>query len=135
MPTMRLSEAIRLGGLTHPQHFGGAYATDDSGQVVATCAVAGAVVALGGRVEHFPKGVFFVEQCGNYVGDFALCPATASLRGEQTACLRQDTVLATCVHLNDFHRWTREQIADWVATQERSRELPQTAPTAELVTA
>ncbi len=35
--------------------------------------------------------------------------------------------LGIVVHLNDHHRWTREQIADWVESQERLIE-PEPAP-------
>jgi hypothetical protein len=29
----------------------------------------------------------------------------------------------TVTHLNDDHRWTREQIADWVATIEQAEDV------------
>jgi hypothetical protein len=28
------------------------------------------------------------------------------------------TTIRTIAHLNDYHKWTREQIADWVETME-----------------
>lgn len=32
------------------------------------------------------------------------------------ACDRVSTVMSTCIHLNDNHRWKREAIADWTET-------------------
>ncbi len=37
------------------------------------------------------------------------------------------------IHLNDDHRWTREQIADWVATVEPSETPTPDVNDAELV--
>lgn len=38
--------------------------------------------------------------------------------GEQVAKVHLRPLLYLIVHLNDHHKWTREQIADWVESQD-----------------
>ena len=92
---LKLSEAIRLGGLLHPQCFGNYLKTDRQWRIVATCALEGATRA------GYHDDV-----------DFLLTPA------ECPVCLRIEAVRIIVAHLNDHHRWTREAIADWVQVQE-----------------
>lgn len=96
---MRLSEAIRLGSMLHPQSFGWlrAYGSDDA--IVATCAM-GAAEEVGCDTEEYKAGKVACPECPNLAG---------SLYG-------------VVVHLNDGHRWTREAIADWVATIESAQD-------------
>ena len=94
---MKLSEAIRLGAMLHPQHFGDYYDWDEHNKVIATCALGAAGQA--GYKQH-PNEAFLLT--------FTECPVCA-----WNECLR-----AVVAHLNDGHRWTREDIADWVAVQE-----------------
>lgn len=94
---MRLSEAIRLWAMLHPQYFGATYGMDVNHQVLGTCAM-GAARQAG----------FIVRREG--VLDIATrCPHCGKVR---------DALLRVITHLNDGHRWTRERIADWVATVE-----------------
>ena len=103
---LKLSEAIRLGAMTGPQTIG-ALRRGDS-----TCALGAAYRAAGllskGRyrvrievaVETFPALRTRVGACPHC----ALCAL--------------DDIGHAVVHLNDVHGWTRERIADWVATVE-----------------
>ena len=104
---MKLSEAIRLGSMLKPQGFG-----HDSARMnaKATCAFGAVQDALGRiviPVLHWP----WLTQ-GN------ACPACGEL---------DRTLSVISVHLNDAHRWSRERIADWVATIEPSEspEVPE----------
>lgn len=102
---MKLSEAIRLGAMLHPQCFGSMNRWRDGGdlpsavgddEVIATCAL-GAAEAAG-----YPD-TFSVSSSD------MVCPECP----QWTNGLEQ-----VVAHLNDRHRWTRERIADWVATVE-----------------
>lgn len=105
---MRLSEAIRLGSMMKPQGFGtgAVFAT-----VEASCALGAAADAAGimemryaGAVDKWPF-LSAVDQC--------------------PACSERTRRVDLTWHLNDVHRWSREQIADWVQTVEAR--LPETA--------
>ena len=104
---MRLSEAIRLGAMLHPQTFGRVGRYDDGAKVVATCAL-GAAKEAG----YFVGGLFAVR-C-----ERQRCPDAKCLYGRR----RRVYLTSWIAHLNDKHRWTREQIADWVDTVGRSLE-------------
>lgn len=103
---MKLSEAIRLGAMLRPQVFG--VTADDVG----TCALGGALEAIGrGHLKyhdsptHWPvAGAVVVHPVQGY--DHVLFGVARSL--------------------NDEHRWTREQIADWVETIEQQQDQPAT---------
>ena len=103
MPKLKLSDAIMLNGMTKKQGFGdkSVYSVD------APCAIGGALQAIGKQprkswsVNHYH--VFTLEW--PWVGRDSKCPA----------CLVPQTVRDTIWHLNDTHRWTRQQIAEWVA--------------------
>lgn len=99
---MRLSEAIRLGAMLKPQHFG-SLRSDDG---VATCALGAAEEASGERWQ------VWYGQHPACLQDTA-CPACTYVPRFD---LNQEPTIA---HLNDTHRWTREQIADWVETIEQ----------------
>lgn len=95
---MRLSEAIKLGAMLHPQGFGGMHVNDG------TCALGAA------------------EDAGFNVNALVDETINCAHRGQHTAC--PECAHPCCgvggvvVHLNDCHRLTREAIADWVATIE-----------------
>jgi hypothetical protein len=97
---MKLSTAIRLGAMLGPQAFGRL----DDATTGGTCAYGAALQAAGLDFYDTWKltGVFH-----------AMCPACADA---QRAADRYR--FNTLAHLNDTHRWTREQIADWVQTIE-----------------
>lgn len=105
---MKLSEAIRLGAMLKKQVVG-------SDGTHGSCALRAATDALGlhdsvrsglldysGLIERFSELLQHVH-----------CPGCAAL---------EDQLIVTIFHLNDSHRWTREKIADFVETVERSLE-------------
>lgn len=103
---MKLSEAIRLGAMLKPQGFGRA---TTGPRATATCALGAAYQASGSQhswgslCQHFPilSRLEWVE-----------CPECR---------VPHETPIP---HLNDDHRWTREQIADWLETIEAQYDTP-----------
>lgn len=109
---MKLSEAMRLGAMLHPQHFYAAWMLDDRQEILATCALGAANVA-------------------GYEDDgFALWAATCPVCANLAPWHNVSSIIA---HLNDDHRWTRETIADWVETIEPADDPPAPATTADAV--
>lgn len=110
---MKLSEAIRLGAMMHPQCFENHSEFDSHANVIATCALGAADQAgyvLSGVRRACPQGCFVCPACGN-----------------ETIYL--DYAIA---HLNDYHNWTRERIADWVETLEAHAPEPSSAEPASI---
>lgn len=95
---MRLSDAIRLGALLAPQIRDHHFQRNGAGEIIASCAIGAATHAGYCFAAHRP----FLDATRR------TCPR----------CGVSGTVLSTIAHLNDWHRWTREAIADWVATLE-----------------
>lgn len=103
---MRLSEAMRLGAMWRPQGFGQLWQERVDGSF-ASCALGAAFEALG-----CAPGTSVVRLRGatwRWLAMAAGCPA----------CHRAATREWVIEHLNDWHNWTREAIADWVETIER----------------
>jgi hypothetical protein len=107
---MRLSEAIRLGAMLHPQCFGTVrILRHDAGTpefTTHTCAL--------GAAEEAGYSLF-AELCGQSLATLADCPICCDR-------FQSWTVHGIVVHLNDDHHWTREAIADWVEAFERLNE-------------
>lgn len=112
---MKLSEAIRLGAMLKPQAFG-QYGS------VASCALRAATDALGIPPNKADSPDYDALKARyRYLDVLQPCPVpTCWLSGET------DRALAVIYHLNDHHQWTREQIADWIATIEPQDAEPQT---------
>lgn len=104
---MRLSEAIRLGAMLKPQAFGGLFKNGGSCALGAALDAIGASLGVGFRyrLELFDDASAIdagrCPQCGRFV----------DVRG-------LGLVDSMITHLNDQHHWTREAIADFVATVE-----------------
>jgi hypothetical protein len=103
---MKLSEAIRLGALLHPQCFGTLYQIDgpeEDAAIVASCALGAA------------------EQAG-----YRWWAAYGDRRSQPCpdGCALHSAMAGMIQHLNDKHRWTRERIADWVELQEGLQRAP-----------
>jgi len=98
---MKLSEAIRLGAMLNPQGFGHNRIYGPDGTKF-TCALGAAEEA----------GYNFA---GILTGPLVFHPP---IKCPACACYFYSEVPVMIVHLNDLHRWTREGIADWVATVE-----------------
>jgi hypothetical protein len=94
---MKLSEAIRLGAMMMPQAFR-TLLTDDG-----ACALGAALLAVGARPEEAVRSAL------------NRWPWASTVSADCPTCGRSRTVFRVITHLNDRHRWTREQIAKWVA--------------------
>lgn len=113
--TLKLSEAIRLGARLKPQ--GRTFLTHDG----RTCAV-GAALDVCGRLDadapeskNWHVAEMLWPWAAVVIPERIVHPVTGQAYGA--------TALRLITSLNDLHDWTREQIADWVATIE-----PQDAP-------
>ena len=108
---VKLSEAIRLGAMLKPQAFGDYWADGGSCAIGAACDAAGVMLA---DIHYFESGFEALFR--------QACPACGVTPDDKHTC--HAGFCNTVVHLNDTHRWTREQIADWVATIEAQQESP-----------
>lgn len=111
MTPMLLHEAIRLGAMDTPQAFGKAF--DGRG----TCAAGAALHAIGRLHARAATDYGQYWSVWHKVQN-APCPACGTT---------SDNRSKTIPHLNDEHRWTREQVADWVQTIECPAPDPYTA--------
>jgi uncharacterized C2H2 Zn-finger protein len=112
MKPMKLSEAIRLGAMLRPvQEFNVLFDPTSGG----TCALGAAAEALGildlTTRNNYIKGKK-VPRAWHWIKRFVECPVC----GEWSQ--RVDDMIA---HVNNQHEWTRERIADWVATMEEAQ--------------
>ena len=96
---MKLSDAIRLGAMLKPQGFEGT----GSRRCPATCAYGAALDAISS--DRFPRTEW--PWLGRLTNEKVQCPACNEKHG-----------LYIIPHLNNDHRWTREQIAEFVRTIE-----------------
>lgn len=113
---MKLSDAIRLGAMLGPQLRGGMYLPSSGG----SCALGAAILAIGKmddvrRTQQLPNqgGLRFRDitpASWRWIQADRTCPECHA--GSPTSTYK------LIAHLNDSHWWTREQIADWVATIE-----------------
>lgn len=101
---MRLSEAIRLGAMLRPQAVNFYFRDGNS------CALGGALEATG---SDYNEMSYFANEELQMRWPWAFTtPAVCPL------CLGRATVRQVISHLNNEHRWTREQIAAWVESVE-----------------
>jgi hypothetical protein len=94
---VRLSEAIRLGAMMTPQAFRTLLTADGA------CALGAALLAAGAPAERDLRGAG------------TLWPWAFTVSANCPSCRRSHLVSGVITHLNDTHRWTREQIARWVS--------------------
>lgn len=127
---MRLSDAIRLGSTLRPQAFGGLVTmvkTDGQAPVIGSCAMGAAAEALGiitidvnGHADVDTPA--YERWWASFRAPLHLysCPdPKCTYTNRHSMCLN-----TAVVHLNDAHCWTREAIADWVATVEPLESAP-----------
>jgi hypothetical protein len=116
---MNLSDAIRLGAMIRPQAFGDLFLDHES------CAMGAAYEAAGLMDEHTERRLELVPLQRWDDLTRATFPILKTKGVGCPMCGHDDGLgLAFVIsHLNDRHRWTREQIADWVETVE-PREVP-----------
>lgn len=126
---MKLSEAIRLGGMMKPQGRG----SHSMISLDAPCALGSALQSIGKQPKkwrwHGPAGELWLEPTAIWAMDvvadnwpFTLRRAECPCGSHHGFCATQRTVANIIGVLNDHHRWTRNQIADWVATVEPAEE-------------
>jgi len=98
------SEAIREGAKLRPQSFRQMY-RDGS-----TCAIGAGYEAMTGGLEGVSAAVPELEY--PYLKEPSTCPVSQ--------CQDEDAVDMTdvIIHLNDSHRWSRADIADWLEKEE-----------------
>ena len=108
---MRLSEAIRLGAMLRPQGFED-FIRDSGEGFVVSCALGAAAEAIGSpTVGDSDDAVAIIDAAfGSMLDIRRRCPVPG--------CRVRRITGNVIAHLNDTHRWTRERIAEWVATLE-----------------
>lgn len=100
------SEAMRLGAMMKPQGIGAAL---HEGKTCALGAAADAIGALNGVEKALDIEPRTLPWPWIYDGAGVECPECGG---------RCVNALNVIVHLNDWHKWTRERIADFIATIE-----------------
>lgn len=126
---MRLSEAIRLGALTGPQAYGSSLMYLPSG--IARCAMAGAAYAIGKGNFRQDTTILEFDIPNALLAATAIstCPdcgrvfhSSAWLANQNVRRLDKrpgvPAFFFTVMHLNDYHKLSRERIADWVELEE-----------------
>ena len=120
---MKLSEAIRLGAMALPPVYGPAFRCE-GGRYCGACAIGAPLYAIFGdrthdelrrRYGYDDVGVVIAAQLAfverwPWTAMEVQCPAYRFAYAQP--------VVSAMVNLFEHHKWTREQIADWVATIE-----------------
>lgn len=127
---LKFSEAIRLGAMLKPQAFG---KLQDAG---GSCAYGAALDACGIQDQD---NVTEQQLCELF--PITTAPASCPVCGlhlepqpEPWQIRELKTVDEVITHLNDWHRWTRERIADFVETLETPQAADAVARTEGIVT-
>jgi hypothetical protein len=102
---MKLSEAILLGAMMSPQAFRALFRDEGA------CALGAALLAVGPISEPAIRSVL------------KRWPWAMTVSTDCPGCGHSCPVFGVITHLNDTHRWTREQIAEWVASIEPAEVL------------
>lgn len=103
---MKLSEAILLGSTLRPQIKGFLFADGRS------CALGAAAEAMGAQPKDRPSSWELIRDEWPWTQTLSFrCPACWRPKGTSKA-------LTLITHLNDFHGWTRQCTAVWVASVE-----------------
>lgn len=116
------SEAIRLGSLTHPQIQGDWQEIPIKGTSAGACAVGVAMFSVG--IDLYAKGVaapnilkaqrHMGQRIRGLRGGRWTCPVF-QVEGQAEDCTSNRYGLVnTVMHLNDVHKWTFNQIADYL---------------------
>ena len=110
-----LSQAIRLGATFRPQTYG------NFCDVIGSCAFGAAFEAVGVEIERekqpWPEFKRVMTERGwkEIVKREMRCPDCGDFHGLGSKHFK--TLYAVIVELNNYHFWTREQIADWLEAQ------------------
>ena len=122
---MKISEAIRLGAMLRRQAFHTVYDPDDQ----TSCALGAAAEAIG-ALDTTQRNAYTADAQSkaqvwlHWKHVEVPCPL-CGLDYDVSRNFRSTfhCIQAVIVHLNNDHRWTRERIADFVATVEATQEL------------
>jgi hypothetical protein len=101
-----LSTAMREGAKLRPQAFGGYF---QQGTPVKSCAMGAVYEALTGETV-LPVWGRLPKKLRSTLSREKECPMGCEMQ-------RGRSLLGLVTHLNDDHKWKREQIADWLASQ------------------
>jgi len=102
----KFSQAIRLGATFRPQCFEMLFLRDQNNRATKTCALGAALEALG---HDFIDSVNTHEMIKRFdLGSSCVCPVCGTTKV---------AVWDAIAHLNDTHRWSRENIADFLETK------------------
>lgn len=132
---IKFSEAMRLGAMLGPQAFGYDFSGEED---AASCAFGAAVSGAGLQIKSVQSvedeepevvGELLRAKYARIAGYVLLPPEWGSLRIIKAECCvagckYNDCVLGVVTHLNDNHRWTRQEIADWVEQFEEQTPAP-----------
>jgi hypothetical protein len=109
---MELSEAIEMGSMLGKQVFGG-YGSEYTG----TCALGAAALAAGLRRGDGTPLLAKLDKIFPILN-----------KGVESPCCcfdgQKHSIACIIPHLNDYHEWTREQIARWVRSFEAAADNP-----------
>jgi hypothetical protein len=108
---MKFSEAMRLGAMQGPQVYGKLYALATPGS---SCAM-GAVLIACGNPYPLPRALREATSVPIKACPIGNCPTGPEFFVYNDGLITNPTVWGMVVHLNNIHRWTREQIADYIA--------------------
>ena len=88
----------------------------------APCALAGALQSIGKQPKDAREAYRIIDETWQFINEPAKCPCGRDHRKILDKRLRISIALVI-VWLNDNHKWTRTQIADWVAAVEPAEEV------------
>lgn len=114
---MRLSEAMRLGAMWREQGF---FTLLSQGK---SCALGAVAEAIGLELEdkfYDPGNEHVAPELFKAYPELYTRIACPSEPDPDVFCWEQ-TLSDTIMHLNDAHRWTRQQIADWIEFLEKTQ--------------
>jgi hypothetical protein len=109
---MKLSEAIRMNGMIKPQGFGMRSLSSQD----APCVIGGALQAIGKQQSHDS-----LMRAWPWTGELRICPVCSQQDDFTSSSIKRDypwLAINVIWHLNDTHLWSRQRIADWVASVE-----------------
>jgi hypothetical protein len=119
---MELSEAIKAGAKLRPQNYGSLAGWTAYRGEIGSCALGAACEVVGAlHIEHRSGSLTIHTEPGLARSVFPLLGESLTNEDAPCACEAGEglTVSAAIAHLNDTHRWTREQIAAWVKGLEK----------------
>lgn len=118
LPNPKLSDLIRQGCTKHPQAFGRWFDRDVDRTVLKTCALGAAAMALNYSVDaSMSKFKIFQVLGWNLRWSTTLLYPSDVPSWDFEDVTKPVTVFTAVAMLNDEARWTREEIADWLAEQ------------------